>query len=382
MGRPALREEHEQFRRSVQAFLHKEVVPHVLQWERDGVVPRAMFQAAARNGFLAMAVPERHGGAGVDDFFFSAILGEECHRVGAQSYVMGLNIQNDIVLPYLLRYTTEAQRQCWLPRVASGECITAIAMTEPGTGSDLASIRTTARRDGEHYVVNGAKTFITNGLNADLAVTAVKTDPSQRHKGISLLVIERGMAGFERGRKLDKIGLHGQDTAELFFNDVRVPVANLLGEEGAGFAYMVANLPRERLSIAVGALAAARAAYEWTLAYVKGRHAFGQTIGSFQTARHALAELRTELEVGQVFIDRCTEALNADTLSAEQAAMAKLWCTELQGRLVDRCLQLHGGYGYMTETPIARAFTDARVTRIFGGANEIMREIIGRAEGL
>jgi alkylation response protein AidB-like acyl-CoA dehydrogenase len=382
LERSIFAEEHEMFRAGIRKFLAKEVAPNFLEWERNGIVPREMFQKAAANGFLAMAIPEEYGGIGVDDFRFSAILGEECHRIGAQSFIMGLNIQNDVTLPYFLRYTNDEQKGRWLPGIASGELITAIVMSEPGTGSDLAAITTTARREGDHYIVNGAKTFITNGINADLAVTAVKTDPSQRHKGISLLVIERGMPGFERGRKLEKLGIHGQDTAELFFNDVRVPVANLLGEEGQGFKYMVSNLPCERLSIAVGALAASRAALEWTLEYVKERKAFGQTIASFQSTRHALADLRTEIEVGQVFLDRCTVALNDDTLTAEQAAMAKLWCTELQGRVVDRCLQLHGGYGYMTEYPIARAFADARITRIFGGANEIMREIIGRADDL
>jgi len=380
--RRLFREEHEIFRSGVQSFLQKEVVPHFLNWEADGIVPREMFRAAAQNGFLAMAIPECYGGVGVDDFRFSAILGEECHRIGAQSFVMGLNIQNDVALPYFLRYGSDEQKSRWLPGIASGELITAIVMSEPGAGSDLANIKTTARREGDHYVVNGAKTFITNGINADLAVTAVKTDSSLRHKGVSILVIERGMPGFERGRKLDKIGLHGQDTAELFFDNVRVPVANLLGEEGSGFTYMISNLPRERLSIAVGALAAAAAALDWTLDYVKDRRAFGQPIGSFQTARHALADMRTEIEVGRVFVDRCIEALDTESLTPEQAAMAKLWCTELQGRVVDRCLQLHGGYGYMTEYPIGRAYVDARVTRIFGGANEIMREIIGRAEGL
>ena len=382
MERNIFAEEHEMFRSGIRKFLAKEVVPNFLEWERNGIVPREMFQKAADNGFLAMAVPEEYGGIGIDDFRFSQILGEECHRIGAQSFIMGLNIQNDVALPYFLRYANDEQKRRWLPGIASGELITAIVMSEPGTGSDLAAIATTARREGDHYVVNGAKTFITNGINADLAVTAVKTDPTQRHKGISMLVIERGMPGFERGRKLEKLGLHGQDTAELFFNEVRVPVANLLGEEGKGFGYMVANLPCERLSIAVGAHAAARAALEWTLEYVKTRRAFGQTIASFQATRHALADLRTEIEIGQIFLDRCVLALNEESLTAEQAAMAKLWCTELQGRAVDRCVQLHCGYGFMTEYPITRAYADARVTRIFGGANEIMREIIGRADDL
>jgi alkylation response protein AidB-like acyl-CoA dehydrogenase len=257
-----------------------------------------------------------------------------------------------------------------------------VAMTEPGIGSDLAAMATTATREGDHYVVNGAKTFITNGINADLVITAVKTDPRERHRGISLLIIERGMEGFERGRNLEKIGQHSQDTAELSFTDVRVPVENLLGEEAQGFVYLVSNLPQERLSIAASAVAAAEAALEWTLAYVRERKAFGQTIGSFQNSRFTLAELRSEVDIARVYIDRCAQALNDGDLTAEDAAMAKWWCTELQGRVVDRCLQLFGGYGYMLEYPIARAFADARVTRIYGGANEIMKEIVGRSMGL
>ena len=255
-------------------------------------------------------------------------------------------------------------------------------MTEPGIGSDLASMTTTAIRDGDDYVVNGSKTFITNGINADLVITAVKTDPSQRHRGMSLLVLERGMDGFERGRNLDKIGMHSQDTAELFFTDVRVPVTNRLGDEGQGFLSLVTNLPQERLSIAVTGVAAARAAYELSLAYAKERTAFGQPIGSFQHNRFVLAELATELEVAQAFVDRCIVALNDGELTAEEAAMAKWWCTELQGRVADAGVQLHGGYGYMTEYPIARAYADARITRIYGGTTEIMKEIIGRSLGL
>ena len=269
-----------------------------------------------------------------------------------------------------------------MPGICAGELITAIAMTEPGIGSDLASMTTTAIRDGDHYIVNGSKTFITNGINADLVVTAVKTDPSQRHRGMSLLVLERGMEGFERGRNLEKIGMHAQDTAELFFNDVRVPIENRLGEEGDGFFQLVGNLPQERLSIAVTGVAAARAAFDRTLAYAKERQAFGQPIASFQHNRFTLAEMATEIEIGQSFIDRCVLALNAGELTAEEAAMAKWWCTELQGKVVDRGVQLHGGYGYMTEYPIARAYADARITRIYGGTTEIMKEIIGRSLGV
>jgi alkylation response protein AidB-like acyl-CoA dehydrogenase len=286
------------------------------------------------------------------------------------------------VLPYFLHITTDEQKARWLPGIASGELITAVAMTEPGAGSDLGSIRTTARRDGDEYVVDGSKTFITNGINADLVVTAVKTDPAQRHRGMSLLVLERGMAGFERGRNLDKIGQHSQDTAELFFTGVRVPVANRLGEEGQGFGYLVTQLPQERLSIAVSAVAAARAALDWTLEYVKQRTAFGQPVGSFQNSKFRLAEMATEVDVAQHYVDACVRALDAGDLTAEDAAKAKWWCTELQGRVLDGCVQLHGGYGYMLEYPVARAFLDARVTRLYGGTTEIMKEIVGRSLGL
>ncbi len=385
MRRILFEDVHEDFRASFRTFLQREVVGEEGRygdWERAGIVPREVFSLAGRGGFLGMAVPERHGGAGVDDFRFNLIVGEETQRAGVGSFGLGITLHNDICLPYFLSYCTEEQRERWLPAIASGELITAIAMTEPGIGSDLASIATRARRDGDHYVVDGTKTFITNGINADLVITAVKTDPSERHRGISLLVIERGMEGFSRGRNLEKIGQHAQDTAELSFADLRVPVENLLGEEGEGFRYLVSNLPQERLSIAGSAVAAAEAALGWTLEYVRERRAFGQSIGSFQSARFTLAEIRTETEIARAFVDRCVQALNAGELSAEDAAMAKWWCTDLQGRVVDRCLQLHGGYGYMLEYPIARAFADARVTRIYGGANEIMKEIVGRAMGL
>jgi alkylation response protein AidB-like acyl-CoA dehydrogenase len=329
-----------------------------------------------------MDAPAEYGGGGIRDFRFNQIMSEEIQSSGAGAAGLGLTLHNDICLPYLLRLTDDEQRRRWLPGVCSGELITAIAMTEPGIGSDLASMTTTAIRDGDDYIVNGSKTFITNGINADLVITAVKTDPSERHRGMSLLVLERGMAGFDRGRNLEKIGLHAQDTAELFFSDVRVPVANRLGAEGEGFTHLVTNLPQERLSIAVAGVAAAAAALEWTLAYVKTRTAFGQPVGSFQNSRFKLAELATEVQVAQTFIDHCVLSLDAGELTAEDAAMAKWWCTELQGRAVDLGVQLHGGYGYMAEYPIGRAFADARITRIYGGTTEIMKEIIGRSLGL
>jgi alkylation response protein AidB-like acyl-CoA dehydrogenase len=383
MRRSLFDADHEAFRESFRAFLDKEVVPHLAEWDAAGIVPREVFAAAGRSGFLGMDVPEELGGGGVADFRFNTVIAEETMRAGAAGAGLGISLHNDICLPYFLAYCDDEQRKRWLPGIASGELITAIAMTEPGIGSDLASMSTTARRDGDEYVVNGAKTFITNGINADLVITAVKTDPSQRHKGMSLLVLERGMPGFERGRNLDKIGQHAQDTAELSFTDVRVPRANLLGpDEGQGFTQLVTNLPQERLSIAISGVAAARTALEQTLAYVKERKAFGQPVGSFQNSKFVLAELATEIDIAEHYVDDCVRALNAGELTAVDASKAKWWCTELQGRTVDRCLQLHGGYGYMNEYPIARAFTDARITRIYGGTTEIMKEVIGRSLGL
>jgi alkylation response protein AidB-like acyl-CoA dehydrogenase len=382
MERTLFEAEHEALRSSFRTWLDKEVVPHKQEWDAAGIVPREVFADAGRHGFLGMAVPGEFGGGGVDDFRYNLVIGEEVQAAGVGAAGLGLTLHNDICLPYFLRYCTDEQRQRWLPGIASGELITAIAMTEPGIGSDLASMATTARRDGDCYVVNGSKTFITNGVNADLVITAVKTDPTQKHKGMSLVVLERGMEGFERGRNLDKIGQHAQDTAELFFNDVQVPVANLLGAEGQGFLQLVANLPQERLSIAAAGVSAARAALGWTLEYVKERKAFGQPIGSFQNTRFVLAEVATEVEIGQAYVDRCVLALNDGALTADDAAMAKWWCTELQKRVVDRCLQLFGGYGYMAEYPIARAYLDARITTIYGGTTEIMKEIVGRSLGL
>jgi alkylation response protein AidB-like acyl-CoA dehydrogenase len=382
MRRRLFEAEHEAFRGSVRTFLTKEVTPHMEAWDAEGIVPRQLFTTAGAAGFLGMAVPVEFGGGGVADFRFNAVLGEEIMRAGVAGAGLGLSLHNDICLPYFLDLTTEEQQRRWLPGIASGELITAVAMTEPGMGSDLAGMATTARRQGDHYLVNGSKTFITNGINADLVITAVKTDAAQRHQGISLLVVERGMAGFERGRKLVKLGQHAQDTAELFFRDVRVPIDNLLGTQGRGFAHLVDRLPQERLSMAVSAVAAARAALELTLAYVKERKAFGQPIGSFQNTRFRLAEMATEIDIAQTYTDGCVEALNAGELTVADAAKAKWWCTELQGRVVDGCLQLHGGYGYMLEYPIARAFADARVTRIYGGTTEIMKEVVGRSLGL
>ncbi len=382
MRRRLFEAEHEVFRDSVRAFLAKEVMPHLDAWDTAGIVSRELFLRAGSSGFLGMAIPEEFGGGGVPDFRFNAVLGEEIMHAGAAAAGLGLTLHNDICLPYFLDLTTEEQRQRWLPGIASGKLITAIAMTEPGMGSDLANVATTAVLRSDHYLVNGSKTFITNGINADLVITAVKTGTGEPHQAMSLIVLERGMAGFERGRKLAKLGQHAQDTAELFFRDVRVPVVNVLGTQGRGFAHLADRLPQERLSIAVSAVAGARAALELTLAYVKDRRAFGVPIGSFQNTRFRLAEMATEIDIVQTFVDRCIEALNDGELTVADAAKAKWWCTELQGRVVDGCLQLHGGYGYMLEHPIARAYVDARITRIYGGTTEIMKEVIGRSLGL
>jgi alkylation response protein AidB-like acyl-CoA dehydrogenase len=384
MRRTLFDSEHADFRESVRRFVAEEVVPRQQEWERGGIVSRDLFARAAEKGMLAMQVPDRYGGAGIADFRFNQVVNEELGIAGAGGSGLGITLHNDICLPYFLELSDDEQRERWLPGIADGSLITAVAMTEPEMGSDLAGLRTTAiRTDSEDaYIVNGSKTFITNGINADLVITAVKTDPSQRHAGISLVIIERGMEGFERGRNLEKVGQHAQDTAELFFNDVRVPAENLLGEEGAGFRYMTANLAQERLSIAISAVAAARGALRLTLEYVKQRNAFGQPIGSFQNSRFALAEMATEIEMATAFCDQAVLALNRGDLSPQDAAMAKWWATELQGRVTDRCVQLHGGYGYMLEYPIARAYVDARVTRIYGGATEIMKEIIGRSLGV
>jgi alkylation response protein AidB-like acyl-CoA dehydrogenase len=382
MQRTLFDEDHELFRDSVRGFIAKELVPHHDEWERAGIVDREVFRKAGAQGFLGMAVPEALGGGGVADFRYNVVIAEEIQRAGVNAAGLGWTLHNDICLPYFLSMANDEQQARWLPGICSGELITAIAMTEPGIGSDLASMTTSAILDGDHYVVNGSKTFITNGINADLVITAVKTNPSERHVGMSLLVLERGMRGFERGRNLEKIGMHAQDTAELFFTDVHVPVANRLGDEGSGFRSLVTKLPQERLSIGVTAVAAARQALDVTLEYVKERTAFGVPIGSFQNSRFRLAEMATEIEIAQTFVDRCVLALNDGTLTAEEAAMAKWWCTELTKRTVDTCLQLHGGYGYMTEYPIARAYADARITTIYGGTTEIMKEIIGKSLGV
>ena len=373
--------EHQQFRELVRDFVRQTVLPAHEDWERAGCWDRSLFTEAGKLGLLGFPVPEEFGGPGVDDFRYHAILIEELQRAGAAAEAVAFSLQNDIVLPYLVDLTTEAQKRRWLPGVVTGETVLGIAMTEPGAGSDLAGIRTTAVRDGDHYVVNGAKTFISNGQTGDLFVVAVRTGPD-RHKGLSLLVVDAETPGFDRGRNLEKIGLHAQDTSELFFADVRVPVANLLGSEGGGFVALMENLPRERVTIGVFALAVAERAFEDTLAYCKQRRAFGQPIGSFQHSKFTLAEMATELAVARAFTDKAIMAHCADELTTQEASMVKWWNTELCNRVTDRCVQLHGGYGYMREYGVARAWADSRVMAIYGGTTEIQKEIIGRGLGL
>ncbi|GAA1268487.1 acyl-CoA dehydrogenase family protein [Sphaerisporangium rubeum] len=380
MRRDLFEEEHLLFRDTVREFMAREVVPHHAQWEKDGIVPREVWKKAGELGMFGFSVPEEYGGSGITDFRYNTVIVEEIIRAGASG--LGFGLHNDIMAPYLVDLTDEEQKQRWLPGFTSGELITAIGMTEPGAGSDLQGVRTTALRDGDHYVVNGQKTFITNGINSDLVVVVAKTDPAAGARGTTLLVVERGMEGFTRGRNLEKIGMHAQDTAELFFENVRVPVANRLGaEEGQGFFQLMANLPQERLSIAVAAVAAAETVLEATIEYCRNRQAFGRTIGSFQNTRFVLAELSTEVEIARHYVDKCVLALNARELTVVDAAKAKWWTTEIQQKVIDRCLQLHGGYGYMTEYPVAKAWMDSRVQTIYGGTTEIMKEIIGRSFG-
>jgi alkylation response protein AidB-like acyl-CoA dehydrogenase len=375
--RPLFEPEHEDYRESFTRFVDAEVAPHHAEWARAQVVPRELFTKMAEHGFLAMAVPEEHGGPGFDDWRFSVVLSEVAARSSAGDALIGPLLHTDVCLPYLLNAADEEQRRRWLPGIAAGELILAVAMTEPGTGSDLAGIKTSAKRDGDSYVLNGSKTFITNGLNADLVIVAARTS-EDKHGGLSLLIAERGMEGFDCGKQIEKLGQHCSDTTELFFNDVRVPRENVLGEEGSGFLQLVARLVPERLVLAVSAIAGAEAAFEMTLDYVRERKAFGRPIGSFQHSRFVMAELKTKLEITRCFVDRTIERYCAGTATVEEAAMAKWWTTELLGEVTDAGVQLHGGYGYTTEYPIGKAWVDARVTRIYAGTNEIMKELIGR----
>ena len=380
MQRDIFGPDHDAFRDMVRQFIAREVTPYHGQWERDGVVSREVWLAAGRAGLLGIDVDKKYGGGGDPDYRYYLILNEELARAGATG--PGFAVHNDINGQYFARLCSTGQKERWLPGYCSGELITAIAMSEPGAGSDLQGIATTAVRDGTDYVLSGQKTFISNGQLCDLVIVVAKTDPAAGHRGVSLLVVERGMAGFERGRNLAKVGMHAQDTSELFFSGVRVPAANLLGAEGGGFLALMQNLPRERLAIGATALAGAEQVFEDTLAYCQQRQAFGRPIGAFQHSRFTLAEMATELAVARAFTDRAVTEHNAGQLSSSDASMVKWWDTELCNRVVDRCVQLHGGYGYMTEYPVARAFADSRVQTIFGGTTEIMKEIIGRDLGV
>jgi long-chain-acyl-CoA dehydrogenase len=372
--------EHDAFRDMVRAFIARNVTPYHEQWERDRVVSREVWRQAGEAGLLGIEIDEKYGGGGNPDYTYYLIMNEELARAGAHG--PGFSVHNDIVGQYLVRLVTPEQAQRWLPGYCSGELITAIAMSEPGAGSDLQGIRTTAARDGDDWILNGQKTFISNGQLADLVIVFARTDPEAGHLGYSLLMVERGMAGFERGRNLEKVGMHAQDTSELFFSDVRVPTANMLGDPGTGFVALMQNLPRERIAIGATALAGAEHVFATTLDYCRQRQAFGRPIGSFQHNRFQLAEMATELAVARAFTDRAITEHVAGRLSTEDAAMVKWWDTELCNRVVDRCVQLYGGYGYMREYPVARAFADGRVQSIFGGTTEIMKEIIGRGLGV
>jgi acyl-CoA dehydrogenase len=372
-------EDHTRFRDSIRRFLEAEVVPHHGAWEDRGYVDREVWLKAGANGFLCSSMPEAYGGADADKLY-SIVLMEEVARVNATG--LGFGLHSEIVAPYLNRYGTEEQKGRFLPKMASGEIIGAIAMSEPAAGSDLQGVKTTAIRNGDHYVLNGSKTFITNGYLADLVIVVAKTNPAAGAKGTSLLLVERGMPGFEKGKRLKKVGLKAQDTSELFFDNVKVPVANLLGGENQGFIYLMQELPWERLQIAISAVESAQAAIDWTVAYVKDRKVFGTTVGAYQNTRFKLAEAQTEVQVARVFVDKCIELLLAGKLDTTTASMAKYWCSDLQCKVIDECVQLHGGYGYMWEYPIARAYADARVQRIYGGTNEIMKELVTRSMGL
>ncbi len=375
-GRQAYTEDHEAFRQTVRSFLAKEGQPFADQWNKDRLVPKSFWRQAGEVGMLCPTVPEAYGGLGLD-FGYNAIVDEEMAYAGVPA---GFSLQSDIVAGYIEHYGSEEQKAQWLPKMVSGEVVTAIAMTEPGTGSDLQSIRTSAKKDGNHYVINGSKTYITNGQNTDLTLVVAKTDPDAQpaYKGMSIILVESDREGFRKGRKLDKIGQDAADTSELFFDDVRVPITNCLGEEGMGFIYLMSQLPQERLSIAVSVQATAQKAFDETVAFTKDRKAFKGTVFDFQNTKFVLADLKTKLQVGWAHLDWCIKRHLAGELTNEEGAAAKLFHTELEWEVMDKCLQLHGGAGYMNEYPIARAWRAARVSRIYGGTNEIMKEVIAR----
>lgn len=379
LERNIYQEEHELFRQSVRDFIYKEIVPHNSQWEKDQMVSRESWQKLGEAGFLCMQLDEKYGGMGIKDFRYNAIFTEELGLTGCAGPAVGYPLHNDIVCPYIDHYGKDTLKERILPKCVSGNYVLAVAMTEPGAGSDLQNIKTTAVDKGDHYLVNGSKTFITNGYLADVVVVAVKTNPSLGAKGISLLVMENGMKGFTKGKPFEKIGLHAQDTCELFFENVEVPKENLLGEEGKGFVYLMTELAQERLVVGLGAISAAEAALQKTINYVKERQAFGKAVADLQNTRFQLAQIATEIAVGRVFADRCVELHNQKKLDAAGASMAKLYLTDLQFKVADVCLQLHGGYGYIWEYDIARAWADARVQKIYAGTNEIMKELIARS---
>ena len=372
--------EHEEFRASFRRFLEKEVIPRHEAWEERGYVDREVWASAGANGFLCPSMPEQYGGSGADRLYSMAMMEETAK---ARTTGLGFSLHSEIVAPYILKYGTDEQKQRFLPRMARGEIIGAIAMSEPGVGSDLQSVKTNAVKDAEgNYILNGAKTFITNGWNADLVIVVAKTNPALGAKGTSLLLVERGMKGFDKGKRLKKLGLKAQDTSELFFDNVKVPESNLLGAEGQGFVYLMQELPWERMQIAIGATASAQQAIDDTMAYVRERKVFGNAVASFQNTRFKLAEMQSQVQMARVFVDHCMTLLLAGELDPPTASMAKLNCTDMAGKVIDECLQLHGGYGFMWEYPIARAYADTRVSRIYGGTNEIMKEVIARSMGL
>jgi acyl-CoA dehydrogenase len=377
--RTLFKPEHETFRDSIRRFMDEEVKPHDERWMEQGYVDREVWRKAGANGFLCMSMPEECGGSGADKLY-SVVLMEEQARANNSS--LGFGLHSEIVAPYLNRYGSDVLKKKYLPRMATGEMIAAIAMSEPGAGSDLQSVKTNAIRQGDKYILNGSKTFITNGWNADLVIVVAKTDPTKGAKGTSLIVVDTTMKGFSKGRRLKKMGLKGQDTSELFFDNVEVPAENLLGQEGNGFIYLMQELPWERMQIAIGAVSKAEAAIGWTMDYVRERKAFGRPVAGFQNTRFKLAECATQVQVARVFVDKCTELLLEGKLDAATAAMAKYWVSDLENTVIDECLQLHGGYGFMWEFPISRAYVDARVARIYGGTNEIMKEVISRSIGL
>ncbi|WP_046300547.1 acyl-CoA dehydrogenase family protein [Mycobacterium sp. UM_Kg27] len=382
MRRDLFTQDHESFRALARDFVEKHVVPEYPNWEKAGRMPREVFEHLGSLGMLGMAIPEQYGGAGVEDYRYNVVLQEEAAR--ALVTLSTVRTQLEVILPYFLHYANDEQRARWFPGMAAGTLLTAIAMTEPGTGSDLAGMRTTAVRDGDDYILNGAKTFITGGIQADLVIVVARTstDPDNRRRGLTLLVVEDGMAGFERGRELDKMGCKVQDTAELSFTDVRVPVANRLGADGEAFSYLGHNLAQERLTVAVGSVAQARSALAATIDYVQNRNVFGSPVASFQNTKFELAAVSTEIEAAQCMLDRAVADHVEGVLSGADAARTKLFCTEMQARVIDRCLQLFGGYGYMMEYPIARLYTDARVARIYAGTSEVMKMIVAKSLGL